>query len=64
MKKAIREVDILMGLLTGVPNLAPQTNLKIAVLWRKSRNNCKGRPCEDEVSVFVGGGWRTSQSEE
>lgn len=60
-KKAIRDVDILMGVLAGVPNLALQTNLKIGVLWRKLRNNCKGYPCEDEVSVFVGGGWQRNR---
>lgn len=41
-------------------NLAPQTNLKIAVLWRKWRNNCTGKPCEDEISVFADGGWHSS----
>lgn len=35
-EKAIREVDILMGVLAGVPNFAKQTNLMIAVLLRKT----------------------------
>lgn len=50
-----------MGALAGVPNLAPPTNLKIDVLWRKWRNNCKGQPCEDEVSVFASGGWQRNE---
>lgn len=42
MEKAIREVDILMGVLASLPYLALETNLKNEVWWRKSRNNCNG----------------------
>lgn len=47
--------DLLTAVLAGVPNFAMRTNLKIS--QRKWRTNCKGQPCEKEVSVFSRPTW-------